>query len=601
VATDGLAGAQLLALRAVMYESCGRVSDALNTYSEAIDKFASLRVEDPRAAAALVGAAALRDRLGLRADAAALASQAAGLLKAWVSELGLSEAQDHPEQINVYAQGVPEYAAVLVLAAHTATRNRDLPAASQHLSAALDLLRTHTRALPSQHADTLLQLGRSLRLQVLMSPPGTAPTLELGAGGVPSSLALPEDAPQLLAASSQHLEAALTVAALDAGHVRCVMRAALLELASSYVAAGTPARAAACLRAAHAAANKCDVLMLSSHTLPPVTVAQLPEWAREYAVGQEAAFAAAHGKQAPATVPDADVARLVMCHVTALLREAPSLPPAERARAEAQVAALHPALRAACAKYASDACFAQVPLPPKDNASAPALAPGTVVVQWYQQDGCWQVPASFIPDGSLTKPVVEPSDVLALHPVESFASLVFVVVTAGGEARAGEVSFPVAAVRGLARRVKDLRHRMEAPRGATDLWGHDAPSEGELAAARAAAERFLGKRRSSDDGAAPSASGSTNLTPEVAPESPTTLRPPSPTPAPEPPAKAGAKVGKGPAAAAAPAPAAAQPVGPLPTDLPFLTKLEALLAVDNGMDMTDAGFAGWLAQTLPQD
>lgn len=291
-ANDGLAAAQLLAMRATMHEAAGRVADALNTYGEALDRFAALHVWDLRTAAALSATAALRDRLGLRADAANLAGRAAGLLSDWVSQLGLSEAQDHPELINVYAQGVTDFAAALVAVARCAARALDLTAATAHLETALGLLRRHTRALPSQHADTLLALGRSLRLQVLMGPPRL--TIDGGANnGTSSSPAGRSDA-ELLGLSGGHLEAALVVSALDAGHVRGVMRAALLEMASSAVAGAAPARAAACLRAAHAAATKHDVLSLSSHTLTPVTIGALPDWAKEFVMGQEVAFAAAH-------------------------------------------------------------------------------------------------------------------------------------------------------------------------------------------------------------------------------------------------------------------------------------------------------------------
>lgn len=311
------------------------------------------------------------------------------------------------------------------------------------------------------------------------------------------------------------------------------------------------------------------------------------------------------GKPAPGTLPDPDMARLVVCHFNALIRQAPSLPPSERARAEAQIAALHPALRAACAKYAADACFPDVPLPPADNAAAPALAPGTVLVQWYQQDGCWQVPGSWYAGGTLSRPNIEAADVLALPPVETYASLLYVVVTAGGAVRAGEAAFDVASVRGVARRVRELRHRCEAPRGPTDLWGHDAPTQAELGLLRAMAERFLSRRRSSEDGgagAAPSTDApSTATSPEQFQVEPA-ARPPSPTPpAAKAAAKGGAAGGKGGKGGEQQVAAEVEQQGvPLPpTDLAFLIKLEAMLQVEGGVDMVDAGFAEWLALTLP--
>jgi hypothetical protein len=60
----------------------------------------------------------------------------------------------------------------------------------------------------------------------------------------------------------------------------------------------------------------------------------------------------------------------------------------------------------------------------------------------------------------------------------------------------------------------------------------------------------------------------------------------------------GGKAGKAEAAAAAAA-AAALPVGPPPTDLAFLTKVEAMMRVEGGIDLVDLPFAVFLANTLP--
>lgn len=321
------------------------------------------------------------------------------------------------------------------------------------------------------------------------------------------------------------------------------------------------------------------------------------------------------GKPPPATLPDADLGRMLVCHFTGLVRGAAALPPTERRVAEAHIITLHTALKAACPKYAADACFAEVPLPPPAE-TAPAPAPGTVLVQWYPQDGCWQAEASWGAGGSLAGSggAVSDSEVLALRPPEAWASMLYTIVPpgAGGTAsavgaRTGELTFEVSAVRALARRVKELRHRCESPKAPTDLFGADAPSPSELASVRAAAERFLGKRRLSDDGASSTHSGAPPATPPLATGTEAPPRPSSPgPPAPAAPvsssgAKAGGKGGKDAGAAAAAAAAAQVPAGPIPTDLAFLTKLEALLCVENGVELSDPGFADWLASTLPPE
>ena len=89
------------------------------------------------------------------------------------------------------------------------------------------------------------------------------------------------------------LTQALTLATLDGAQPRPLMRAALCELACLAVAGGHIDRLAACLKLAHSAANHMDLLVMSSHLLQPVAVAQMPEWAVAYVKGQEQAFFAA--------------------------------------------------------------------------------------------------------------------------------------------------------------------------------------------------------------------------------------------------------------------------------------------------------------------
>jgi hypothetical protein len=105
-------------------------------------------------------------------------------------------------------------------------------------------------------------------------------------------------------------------------------------------------------------------------------------------------------------------------------------------RQQAQAAELHRVLKAACPKYATECCLPAVPVirpgvqpsataeevsagaaptpaPTKGGAgkggsgtAAPSvvphpLAPGLVVVQWHEQDGCWQDNESWVADGEL--------------------------------------------------------------------------------------------------------------------------------------------------------------------------------------------------------
>ncbi len=467
------------------------------------------------------------------------------------------------------------------------THRRCHASAEQHARHALLLLRSHTRALPSQHAAACLTVGRMARI-VAMCGEGSRPPPDL-----PGSPALAASSPSTstssnavalmaakLSAARSALSASITLACLDGGHIRTLMRSSLLELASIFIAGMDPRNASVCLRAAHAASTKHDMLLLATHTLTPVAAPQLPDWAVAYVKGQEARFAQSTGGKPDAPISDVDVARMVVCHFAALVRSMDALPAGcgFRARAEAQITALHAALRLACAKYGIDACFSDPPLPPPpEQLQAVAIPPGTVLAQWHVQDGCWQEARSWMADGSLPGAAESGPDaaqgaasiteqhVLALHPTPTYASLLYVIAAPSGDGgsgpHAGEVTFSVTDVRVLQRKVRQARARLEKPKAPTDLLGYPAPDADGLAEVLRAAERLLSAvPRSSEDGSSVAFSGvGSVLDSEVTMEG--EVRP--------------------------------------ELDVGFLCKLEALLELECGVELVDVTLGSWLVQTLP--
>ena len=91
------------------------------------------------------------------------------------------------------------------------------------------------------------------------------------------------------------------------------------------------------------------------------------------------------------------------------------------------------ALATSSCRYAQEACFPEAPLPPTTHEAAPAPSPGQVTVQWYIQDGCWQVDRSWHQDGKLSAagPVTD-LDVLSLPAVPQFASMMYCIATLVG-------------------------------------------------------------------------------------------------------------------------------------------------------------------------
>jgi len=596
---EHLLAASLLHIQAGLQMMEGATAAALNTHQDVLARYQTLCIRDLRVADLLLDSARLRDRLGLREDSERMVGAALVYLTTWTSDLGLNEMKEHPEFINIYSSGTALFAHALLHSARCKVRRRQLDAAQQDLEHALLLLRRHTRCLPTQHATTVLALGRVLRLQALMetkTPPAPPPSLQesasLSAADVAAAAAEElRQAAQLTAAclsrAQELMVQTLTLATLDSGHQHAVIREALLELSTLAVASASVPRAAACLKLAHVATSKAATLLSSSHTLVPVAVAQLPPWLTTFIKAQEAFFSVSQGKPADSPVSDADVGRMAVCRFLALTHTADLAPGTALNRLSSQRVLLHSALAAACPKYVSDACFPDVPLPP---AEPPAPAAGTVVVQWYPQpDGCWQAPRSWDSAGSLAGSQLSDCDVMTLRPVGTYAAMLFVVCGPGGSVQYGEASFEVDAVRALQRRVKALRHRLESPRAKTDIFGDDAPSAEELQRARAAAERFLSQRRTSEDGAAPAVSSPLGREGSMgAPGSMLYSDGPDDSFAGSPRHSYGGDGEMG----------GPPPVGP-PTDVHFLRRLEAMLSLEGGVDITDEPFAGWLQSVLP--
>ncbi len=322
----------------------------------------------------------------------------------------------------------------------------------------------------------------------------------------------------------------------------------------------------------------------------------------------------------PTQLADADLGRLLLCHFTSLLRSLPTLPGSEVQRTLVCIASLHTALRAACPKYATDACLsadvcppAADPLPSTEAGPGAGLPPGTVLVQWAVQDGCWQVPASFQSDGALPQLAVADADVLALPPPTSSAAMLYVVVTHTGEARVGERVFDVPTVRALHGQLRAAcRGGNGGVSGAqphSELFGHPAFSTTQLTSSRRMVERLLAGLRLSEDGSVANATSThaadVATSSAAAPPSEAAVATPDPTARPAAAPSKGGKAGTTkPAAGAPPAGGGAAapcgpPVVPPPTDLGFLSKLEAVLNVEDGVDVVDPNLAEFLASVLP--
>ncbi len=121
---EGVHAAAMCHADALVLAREGRTAEALAGLAAVAARYRAMHVYDTRLACVLMDAAALRDRLGLRADAAALAGQALRVAEAWsLDGMGLGEALEAPELTNVYLDGTAVYAASLgSMAAHLSRR-----------------------------------------------------------------------------------------------------------------------------------------------------------------------------------------------------------------------------------------------------------------------------------------------------------------------------------------------------------------------------------------------------------------------------------------------------------------------------------------------
>jgi hypothetical protein len=543
--------------------------------------------------------------------------------------------QEDTGRTNIYSTGTILLVMALEASALCSMRRHQHQQAIDDLDHALLLLRAKSRCMPTQQVSVALSLASKLRVQAekqrahsqlsmfnAASEPSEAATAMVAAAGGPA-----EQAEAKLARSRELLEQALTMSTLDGAHHHGLLRDSLMEMATVHAATGNVGAAAAALKSAYAASVKGMLVEMSSHLLQPVVVAQLPEWAVEYVKGQEEHFNATALLQAgPAkAVPasDVDVGRKVVCLFVNLQRQVTKAIASDRQQIDAKRSVLYQALRTACPKYVAEACFPDVPLPPASSGTTAAPGPpaGTVIVQWHVHvNGCSREQGSWIATGSLPPSGLTQAQVLGLQPVPCYVSMVFVVAppvpdadpaaaataaaAPGKKAAAekaaaaaavpgtgagsgappvvlGERIFPVETIRDIQRRVTKLRHRTESPRLPTDLFGEAAPDEQELAKVQAAVERLLAQqRRLSVDGKG--ALSDQDDEDEDGFGEDGTL---DSTSVLEAPGAQGRAAG------------ADRPAGPA-VDLAFLTKLEAMLCLETGVDMVDAAFAGWLSELL---
>lgn len=438
----------------------------------------------PALLTAVAGAAAeLCLRGGEPAKAEAYLTPALAAARRHAHHLGLSDALEHPDLINLHSPMVPTLAKLLLrmgeaLMAQGLTRYKH---AVELLDEAASLCGHVTSATHAGvHARVALLRGHAHRALMNTLP---------GAGG---------DATHFPASEAALVSGIRWAASPEGAHERPLLRALLLELAAlqvpdamAEVAAVTAApsdaapvngdtsnrrpqpalaRLAFCLKQAARASKMHGVLMDASHVLTAGAAGVAwPAWAREAAAEEEAARDAGR-PQDKLSGADASETRRVICSFVRLLGRIPAgglfAPGCDAAFACA--AELHAALLASDA-YKSECCFPSAPVPSAlkaDDASqgatsqyVPEGGSGAVAAQWHFPPGA---PPSFRGGG---KPVVLVY-FIALPSPPGRGGTGAETGTLGNDAQGtgtvlvGEVCFDTAEVRAVQHAIKAMRLRM---------------------------------------------------------------------------------------------------------------------------------------------
>jgi hypothetical protein len=156
--------------------------------------------------------------LGYRKSSATVDGEALEVLQALTHSLGLREAREHPELVNLFAVGTALLAEALRRASVRRMREREYRGARDLAREALDTAR-YGRSLPGLHVDAARVLARCER-HMLLPPPSD-----------PYKATVPE-----MRSARSALARALTVGMLDGGHAHGVLRAVLLEAAALLLA-----------------------------------------------------------------------------------------------------------------------------------------------------------------------------------------------------------------------------------------------------------------------------------------------------------------------------------------------------------------------------
>jgi hypothetical protein len=186
----------------------------------------------------------------------------------------------------------------------------------------------------------------------------------------------------------------------------------------------------------------------------------MPDWLTVWLAGQEMCFHVSQGnaRETAPSMTEADLGRAAVSHITRLRQIHDSAPSAVKSMIDRQVLQIHTFLSTACAKYKADACLAEPPLPPP---SPPPLSPGTVLIQWYTQDGSWKDPLSWNDVGGHTTSTAPSNrEALKLRTPSMSASALYTIATSTG-VKSGELVLPVSVTRRLQAKVSlsSLQHQ----------------------------------------------------------------------------------------------------------------------------------------------